>query len=48
MALIQCTGCGEKIIEKDDEAILACPVCGNTIIKVIKESLDNDEETTRI
>ena len=37
MTLVQCTECGEKIIEKDDEAILACPVCGSTIIKVIKE-----------
>ena len=37
MALIQCMECGEKIIEKDEEAILACPVCGSTIIKVLKE-----------
>lgn len=37
MALVQCMNCGEKIIESDKEAILECPKCGGTTIKVLEE-----------
>lgn len=37
MALVQCQSCDEKIIEKEDEAVLRCPKCGNGTIKVLEE-----------
>ena len=41
MALVQCTNCGEKMIEEDDVAILECPFCGNKAIEVLDDEMEN-------
>lgn len=43
MALVQCTNCGEKMIEEDDVAILECPYCGNKAIEVLEDEQKREE-----
>lgn len=37
MALVQCLSCGEKMIEDEESAILECPKCGGSSIRVLEE-----------